>query len=101
MADYKFYTGTYLGNSIPEADFPRLAKRAEEQLSILEIVPAPIEPNPEAPGGAAVVFRRGKLDLRPIGAKTYTKTHIFFAVKTGRDFSFSTYIPVRSIKRGL
>jgi hypothetical protein len=33
MADYKFYTGTYLGNSIPEADFPRLAKRAEEQLS--------------------------------------------------------------------
>jgi len=35
------------------------------------------------------------------GAKTYTKTHVFFAVKTGRDFSFSTYIPVRSIKRGL
>lgn len=32
MADYAFYTGTYLGGSIPEADFPRLAKRAEEQL---------------------------------------------------------------------
>lgn len=28
---------------------------AEEQLPIIQIVPAPIEPNPEAPGGAAVV----------------------------------------------
>ena len=35
----------------------------EEQLPILQIVPAPIEPDTEAPGGAAVVFRRGKLDL--------------------------------------
>lgn len=35
------------------------------------------------------------------GAKTYTKTHVFFAVKTGRDFSFPTYIPVRSTGRGL
>lgn len=35
------------------------------------------------------------------GVKTYTKTHIFFAVKIGRDFSFSTCIPVRSTKRGL
>ncbi|NLU24143.1 MAG: hypothetical protein GXW99_05385 [Clostridiales bacterium] len=33
MADYAFYTGTYLGGSIPAADFPRLAKRAEEQLA--------------------------------------------------------------------
>lgn len=33
MADYAFYTDTYLGGSIPEADFPRLAKRAGEQLS--------------------------------------------------------------------
>lgn len=33
MADYAFYTGTYLGGSITEADFPRLAKRAGEQLS--------------------------------------------------------------------
>lgn len=33
MADYAFYTGTYLGGSIPAADFPRLAKRAGEQLS--------------------------------------------------------------------
>ncbi len=33
MADYTFYTGTYLGGSIPEADFPRLVKRAGEQLA--------------------------------------------------------------------
>lgn len=33
MADYVFYTGTYLGGSIPAADFPRLAKRAGEQLA--------------------------------------------------------------------
>lgn len=33
MADYTFYTNAYLGGSIPEADFPRLAKRAGEQLS--------------------------------------------------------------------
>ena len=32
MADYMFYTNTYLGDSIPEADFPRLAQRAGEQL---------------------------------------------------------------------
>lgn len=44
MADYAFYTSTYLGGSIPEADFPRLAKRAGEQLSKykrLYIVTAP------------------------------------------------------------
>lgn len=33
MADFAFYTGIYLGGSIPAADFPRLAKRAGEQLS--------------------------------------------------------------------
>lgn len=33
MADYGFYTGTYLGNSVPEADFSRLALRAENQLA--------------------------------------------------------------------
>ena len=33
MADYVFYTDTYLGASIPQADFPRLAKRAGEQLA--------------------------------------------------------------------
>ena len=35
------------------------------------------------------------------GVKTYTKTPIFFAVKTGRDFSFPTCIPVHSTTRGL
>lgn len=33
MADYIFYTDTYIGEAIPEADFPRLSKRAGEQLS--------------------------------------------------------------------
>lgn len=33
MADYAFYTSTYLGGSIPEADFHRLAMRAGEQLA--------------------------------------------------------------------
>jgi hypothetical protein len=33
MADYAFYTGTYLGDSIPEEQFPRLSKRAGDQLS--------------------------------------------------------------------
>lgn len=33
MADYAFYTTVYLGGSIPEADFPRLAQRAGEQLA--------------------------------------------------------------------
>lgn len=32
MADYEFYTGTYLGGSIPAADFPRLSARASQQL---------------------------------------------------------------------
>ena len=33
MPDYDFYTGTYMGASIAEVDFPRLAKRAREQLA--------------------------------------------------------------------
>lgn len=33
MADYMFYKSTYLGGSITESEFPRLAKRAGEQLS--------------------------------------------------------------------
>ena len=33
MADYAFYTGTYLGDSIPESEFARLAKRAGDTLS--------------------------------------------------------------------
>ena len=31
-ADYAFYTSTYLGNAIAEADFPRLAERASEDI---------------------------------------------------------------------
>lgn len=33
MADYEFYASVYMGDSIPENEFPRLAKRAGEQLS--------------------------------------------------------------------
>lgn len=33
MADYEFYASVYMGDSISEADFPRLAKRAGEQLA--------------------------------------------------------------------
>ena len=33
MADYTFYTDTYLGSSIPAEEFPRLVKRAWEQLA--------------------------------------------------------------------
>lgn len=33
MADYTFYTGTYLGGSIPESEFPRIALRASEKLA--------------------------------------------------------------------
>lgn len=36
MAAYEFYTKTYLGDSIPSAEFPRLAQRAEEQLARYE-----------------------------------------------------------------
>ena len=36
MADYAFYTDTYLGEAVPETDFHRLSKRAEEQLSRYE-----------------------------------------------------------------
>ena len=33
MTDYAFYKDTYLGDSIPEADFPRLSKRAGDVLA--------------------------------------------------------------------
>lgn len=33
MTDYSFYAGVYRGDSVPEADFPRLAQRAGEQLA--------------------------------------------------------------------
>ncbi len=34
--DYEFYIGAYLGESIPEAEFPRYALRAEEELLAFE-----------------------------------------------------------------
>lgn len=34
-ADYSYYTGEYLGNVVPETDFPRLAKRASEYLDYI------------------------------------------------------------------
>lgn len=33
MADYNFYRNVYLGDSIPEAEYPRLIKRAGAQLA--------------------------------------------------------------------
>lgn len=33
MPDYSFYTGEYLGNSVPVGDFSRIAKRASDQLA--------------------------------------------------------------------
>lgn len=33
MVDYAFYTGQYLGDSIPAADFPRLARDAGAKLA--------------------------------------------------------------------
>lgn len=48
MADYEFYTGIYLGDSIPEAEFPRLAKRAGEQLSRYKRMYAVTAPEPHS-----------------------------------------------------
>lgn len=36
MVDYEFYTKTHMGDSIPSAEFPRLAQRAGEQLTRYE-----------------------------------------------------------------
>ena len=35
MTDYSFYTDTYLGNLIPEEEFPRVLKRADARLEEL------------------------------------------------------------------
>ena len=36
MADFGYYTDTYLGTAIPEKAFPGMAKRAEEALQRLQ-----------------------------------------------------------------
>ena len=45
MPDYAFYTGTYLGEDIPEADFARYAARAQRKLArmrqLYRVTPAP------------------------------------------------------------
>lgn len=49
---YAFYTGEYLGNAIPEEDFPRLAARALEQIEAL------------APGGTEGLDEKGQRAVR-------------------------------------
>ena len=36
MIDYSYYVSEYMGNSIAEADFPRLSARAEAYLATLD-----------------------------------------------------------------
>lgn len=45
---YAFYTGEYLGNAIPEEDFPRLAARALERIEAC------------APGGTEELDEKGR-----------------------------------------
>ena len=51
MPDYAFYTGTYLGEDIPEADFARYAARAQRKLArmrqLYRVTPRPDQPNAE------------------------------------------------------
>lgn len=48
MADYAFYTTVYLGGSIPEADFHRLAMRAGEQLARYKRIHTVTAPDPNS-----------------------------------------------------
>lgn len=48
MTDYEFYTSKYMGDAIPEADFPRLAKRAGEQLARYKRIYAVTAPDENA-----------------------------------------------------
>lgn len=45
MPDYTFYCDCYLGEDIPEADFPRMIQRAAQQLahwkSVFQVTPRP------------------------------------------------------------
>lgn len=48
MADYQFYTETYMGGSIPVEDFPRLAARAGEQLARYQRLYRVTAPEPDS-----------------------------------------------------
>ena len=45
MSDYRYYVETYLGEDIPEADFPRLIRRAQAELARMRDVYA-VQPRP-------------------------------------------------------
>ena len=38
MPDYTYYRDTYLGEDIPEAEFPRFAQRAADELAYMRDV---------------------------------------------------------------
>lgn len=48
MADYSFYTGVYQGDSIPAEEFPRLALRAEAQLTQYKLAYRVAAPAPDS-----------------------------------------------------
>ena len=48
MTGYEFYKKTYLGGSIPEVEFPRLAERAGEQLAQYKRIYTVTPPNGSA-----------------------------------------------------
>ena len=45
MPDYRYYVETYLGEDIPEADFPRLIRRAQAELARMRDIYA-VQPRP-------------------------------------------------------
>ena len=45
MPDYRYYVETYLGEDIPEAEFPRLIRRAQAELAHMRDVYA-VQPRP-------------------------------------------------------
>ena len=47
MVTYTFYTEFYLGDSIPEVEFPRLSKRAGEQLTRYQRIYQVTSPEPD------------------------------------------------------
>lgn len=58
-ADYTFYKDTYHGVAIPEADFPRLAQRASEQVDFLTryraaVYADSVDPEPIAKAACAI-----------------------------------------------